>query len=74
MSTKIANWNCDKVISYISEIGFSQYVKEFKEHAIDGSAFAELTAIDLCQIGVTKVGHQKAILRAVTKLLNSIVI
>jgi len=72
MSTKIANWKNDEVIAYISEIGFSQYIKEFKGHAIDGPAFAELTATNLCHMGVTKVGHQKAILRAVTKLLKSL--
>jgi len=69
---KIAHWKCDDVSSFISEIGFSQYIKEFKEHEVDGPALAELNNTDLSNMGVTKIGHQKAILRAITKLLQSL--
>ena len=51
MSLDVHNWLC--------RLGLEQYVKAFRDNAIDAEVLPRLTAQDLKDLGVTLVGHRR---------------
>src|ERR1700753_3384302 len=56
------------VAGWLEKIGLSQYTELFREHEVDGDILPALTAQDLKEIGVVKVGHRRKLLNAVADL------
>ena len=50
MSIEITNW--------LRELGLEQYASAFHDNAIDPEVLHELTADDLKDLGVNRVGHR----------------
>jgi hypothetical protein len=63
-------WTVDDVCTWLQAEGLTQWEEKFQEHEVDGACLLELTAADLeSDIGVTKMGPRKSILRCIQKLL-----
>ena len=56
------------VQSWLRDLGLSAYAGAFAEHAIDADVLPSLTADDLRDIGVTKVGDRRRLLTAIAAL------
>jgi len=50
---------------WLERQGLSQYADSFIQNEIDADGLLTLTEEDLYQLGVTKLGHRKQILRAI---------
>eukprot|EP01080_Neovahlkampfia_damariscottae_P009915 gene9915-2237_t len=68
----VQNWNAEDVSVWISEInpvfvenGYDRY---FIEEEIDGSALLEMTEKDLKDLGISKMGHRKNIIKKIKEL------
>jgi len=53
---------------WLNNLDLSEYIDVFKEESIDMEVLPELTSDDLKEIGVTKLGHRKIILKAISEL------
>ena len=53
---------------WLNDLDLSEYINVFKEESIDIEVLPELTTDDLKEIGVTKLGHRKIILKAISEL------
>ncbi|MEP6942385.1 MAG: adenylate/guanylate cyclase domain-containing protein, partial [Betaproteobacteria bacterium] len=60
MSLDVPDWLC--------RLGVEQYVKAFRDNAIDAEVLPRLTAQDLKDLGVTLVGHRRLLLDAIAAL------
>ena len=56
------------VPSWLRALGLSAYAEAFAEHAIEADVLPSLTAHDLRDIGVTKVGDRRRLLTAIATL------
>lgn len=56
------------IATWLRGLGFERYEQAFRENAIDTEILPKLTADDLRDIGVTVVGHRRALLEAIASL------
>lgn len=56
------------IVAWLSEIGFSEYADAFSENGVDAEILPELTNEDLKDLGVTRLGDRKRILKAIEYL------
>ena len=61
-------WGVSDVCQWLEACGLGTYAPQFSKHAVEGGALLELCASDLDYLGITALGHRKAILRGVTAL------
>ncbi len=64
----VLSWSPDDVSQWIKAIGFSEYSAKFHKNAVGGQELITVTSSDLKALGVTALGHQKAILAKVASL------
>ncbi len=60
------------VASWLRSLGLEQYEAAFRENAITEKLLPSLTAEDLKDLGVSIVGHRRALLNAITNLSSGI--
>ena len=53
---------------WLNNLDLSEYIHVFKEESIDMAVLPELSSDDLKEIGITKLGHRKIILKAISEL------
>ena len=53
---------------WLNDLDLSEYINVFKEESIDMAVLPELSSDDLKEIGMTKLGHRKIILKAISEL------
>jgi class 3 adenylate cyclase/tetratricopeptide (TPR) repeat protein len=56
---------------WLRSLGLGQYEAAFRANEIDGKVLPDLTAEDLKELGVSAIGHRRAILTAIAKLSAS---
>ena len=56
------------VTNWLREQDLEEYIGSFQENAIDEGVLLELTADDLRDLGVTKVGHRRKLINAIEQL------
>ncbi|KIJ55679.1 hypothetical protein M422DRAFT_151475 [Sphaerobolus stellatus SS14] len=61
----LIDWEEDYVVTWMSNIGFSQYESHIREHNVSGDVLAALGQEDLKEIGIETIGQRLAILKAV---------
>ena len=59
------------VASWLRSLGLEQYEAAFRENAITEKLLPSLTAEDLKDLGVSIVGHRRALLNAIADLSSS---
>src|SRR5262252_10098671 len=57
-----------KIAAWLYSLGLQQYEQAFRDNAIDAAVLPELTAEDLKDIGVSRVGHRRKLLAAIAVL------
>ena len=57
-----------KVADWLKQLGLEQYVESFLENDIDEEVLVTVTADDLRDLGVAKVGHRRKLLNAIAAL------
>ncbi len=62
------SWTVDDVSQWIKALGYSEYSAKFHKNAVGGQELITLTSSDLKALGVSALGHQKAILSKVASL------
>ena len=60
-----------KVAVWLEQLGLEQYTDSFLENEVDGEVLVTLTADDLRDLGVAKVGHRRKLLNAIAALSTS---
>ncbi|KAF6025392.1 CNKSR2 [Bugula neritina] len=72
MTLKIEKWDVEQVASWVKGLDsiICHYSKKFKANGIIGKQLLILDHHDLSKIGITKVGHQEAILESLELLLS----
>lgn len=55
---------------WLNQLGLSEYSCLFREHNITGEHLLDLTQEELEQLGISKVGHQKKLLKEISLLQN----
>ena len=72
----VENWNSEDVSIWISEIDPSfvelGYCKIFINEDINGSALLELDEYDLKELGISKMGHRKNIMKNIKNIKNEL--
>ena len=53
---------------WLNNLDLSEYISVFKEESIDMEVLLELTSDDLKEIGISKLGHRKIILKAISEI------
>ena len=67
----VATWSVDDVVSWLDNLGLSEYETLFKHHQIDGAELLHLTHDSLLTVlKIDTLGHRNKILRAVQGLRN----
>ena len=61
----------DQMEAWLSKLSLEQYAPAFRANAIDIAVLADLTDIDLIELGVTPLGHRKRLLSAIENLRQS---
>jgi uncharacterized protein YjiS (DUF1127 family) len=56
------------ISEWLRGLGLEHYEAAFRDHEIDWSVLAKLTADDLKDIGVAAVGHRRKLLEAIAEL------
>jgi class 3 adenylate cyclase/predicted ATPase len=56
------------IAAWLQTLGLHQYEQAFRDNAIDDEVLPELTAEDLTDIGVSRVGHRRKLLAAIAAL------
>jgi len=56
------------VAAFLESLGLRQYESVFAENDIDSSVLADLTDLDLKELGVASLGHRKRLLTAIAAL------
>jgi class 3 adenylate cyclase/predicted ATPase len=56
------------IAAWLQALGLQQYEQAFRDNAIDDEVLPELTAEDLKDIGVSRVGHRRKLLAAIAAL------
>jgi class 3 adenylate cyclase/predicted ATPase len=56
---------------WLRSLGLGQYEAAFRANEVNGKVLPDLTAEDLKELGVTAIGHRRAILSAIAKLSAS---
>ncbi|CAN7996198.1 unnamed protein product [Ixodes hexagonus] len=64
----ITRWTAEEVASWLAEIHMREYQENFLRHDIRGAELLSLERRDLKELGLTKVGHIKRILQAITDM------
>ena len=67
--SRFDTWSCFEVGTWLASQGFPEYASSFEENEIDGSCLEDLDKSDLRDLGVTKLGHQKQILKFIRSLI-----
>jgi SAM domain (Sterile alpha motif) len=57
--------------AWLSKLSLEQYAPAFRANAIDIAVLADLTDIDLIELGVAPLGHRKRLLSAIENLRQS---
>src|SRR5262245_43189509 len=57
--------------AWLSKLSLEQYAPAFRANAIDMAVLADLTDIDLVELGVAPLGHRKRLLSAIANLRPS---
>jgi class 3 adenylate cyclase/tetratricopeptide (TPR) repeat protein len=60
------------VADWLRQIGLAQYVTLFAEHEISADVLPHLTADDLNDLGITRVGHRRRLLVAIETLRRTV--
>ena len=60
------------VADWLRQIGLEQYVQLFAEHDISAQVLPHLTAEDLKDLGITRVGHRRQLLVAIKALRGAV--
>lgn len=66
----VTNWGVNEVIVWLETLQLSEYIDTFIKNDIRGKELLTLARRDLKDLGVTKVGHVKRILQAISELNN----
>ena len=53
---------------WLNNLDLSEYISVFKDESIDMEVLLELTSDDLKEIGISKLGHRKIILKAISEI------
>lgn len=61
---------CIKISFEGIEIINPKYLSAFFNNAINGSKLLNIRPYELCELGITKIGHQEIILEAIEHLKN----
>ena len=65
-SLAVCSWTVEQVTMWLDRLGLvEQYGQTFREHEIDGQTLCELGASAWEALGVTKLGHQSVLRRAI---------
>jgi hypothetical protein len=57
---------------WLRDLGLGQYAASFRDNAIDAGVLPNLTAEDLKDLGVTRVGDRRRLLEAISALRNAL--
>jgi class 3 adenylate cyclase/tetratricopeptide (TPR) repeat protein len=60
-----------RVADWLDELGLGEYTRLFEENAISADLLADLSADDLKELGIVKLGHRKKILAAIAEFKPS---
>jgi hypothetical protein len=55
-------------VAWLRDLGLERYAQAFRDNDVDAKILPHLSAVDLRDIGITSVGHRRAILAAIEKL------
>lgn len=66
--SSVSTWSSVDVCDWLSENGFGQYAPQFTENEIMGEHLTGLTKDDLKELGITKMGHQKSIMKLIERI------
>ena len=61
-------WTVAQVSGWLDDLGFPEYVEQFRENEIEGKHLLDLEKDDLKELGVTILGHRMSLAKAVGKL------
>ncbi|KAF8518988.1 hypothetical protein BU17DRAFT_48119 [Hysterangium stoloniferum] len=61
----VVDWDEEAVITWLSNLGFTQYDQQIREHNISGEVLTFLDQETLKEVGVSTIGQRLAILKAV---------
>jgi hypothetical protein len=56
------------VADWLRKLGLEQYEATFRENDVHAELLPDLTADDLKDLGVTSIGHRRALLKAIAAL------
>jgi SAM domain (Sterile alpha motif) len=56
------------IAAWLHGLGLQQYEQAFRDNAVDAAVLPELTADDLKDLGVRRVGHRRKLLAAIAAL------
>ncbi|WP_170766420.1 AAA family ATPase [Ruegeria lacuscaerulensis] len=56
------------IADWLARLGLDEYIEAFQENAIDERVLASLTASDLSDLGIAKIGHRRRVLEAIEAL------
>jgi class 3 adenylate cyclase/predicted ATPase len=59
------------IAAWLQALGLQQYEQAFRDNAIDDDVLPELTAEDLRDIGISRVGHRRKLLAAIAALRDA---
>src|SRR5579883_1946612 len=54
--------------AWLQRLGLDEYEAAFRDNAVDGDVLPKLSAEDLREMGVTRVGHRRKLLEAIAAL------
>lgn len=64
-------WSVKHVKSFLKQNQLQELCSVFEKEGIDGQVLMLMNECDLKQIGITKMGHRKRVMRAIIKLHNA---
>ena len=61
----------EDVPEWLEKLGLGQYASNFTNNDIDTQLLAQLTDVDLKELGISSLGHRKTILSAIETLIQN---
>ncbi|ETO16911.1 hypothetical protein RFI_20426, partial [Reticulomyxa filosa] len=68
----ISTWTESDVNQWMKEMGYPEYATIFLENNIDGKILLDLNKEDFTSLGITSVGHRKALERQIQQLRDKV--
>ena len=71
VTKSVQNWNIEEVVTFLHNIGITDYDTIFRSNHINGNALSELTHNEMKEdLGIRSLGHRKRILHHLKQYIN----